>query len=1073
MTVKTVYPHTLSQSSGSNIQSFNNLSNLKNANSTYAKTGQIAKKSGTKKKPAAITAKNFKANIPAGCRINKVTVEYAADYEGNVSIGKPTINILNITGDNKKGKALTKSLTRTSVSWSGDHTKSNINSADFGVTISFPANTKDGTGYVKLKYIRIIIDYTVANFRITGKHVQGQYKDEEHLIQLTCSNVNKTKAGTNVNIQLPADLGYIKQESGEGYVTQNPGTPVSLVWHTEIGNKSSASVVLRVHPTTIGNKNIKLNETGSGHSSNFNMSVIEKPDTPTPGGDEPDNPVIDNNNSGITKFECLKVLKDEEIHISIDTSVFEETGITVFAFPVDANNEPIVTQDATPVLYWEDEFVQGWDWIARYISMFGDVVGTRFSVNTFNDQKFKSTEIGKYVIMFFEYGGSKVWSDYSSSTPTLRTFIEVIPPEDELTTLNGSLIKLASEELNRLGDGFVYTVQSWVKLITSEYYCRDWYKNFRIGVFNNRIEENIVTLASFGNFSNDSVTATLTLPDGAVDFAVSTEPEATISQSSNSVVFTKTDDNSNVNVLIDFLDSEDNVICTGEYLINFDDELVTVISNEYDPTDYSTLSYDTVIDNAAYWSNSLYAINTFENLEVDFAYDKRYPVYIITSGDYAEGDPINNSVEFTEPCIVESDVYNGREVNGNYPIPILSMVDDYAEEPSVIKLASFEESSHIIVYTPSLPEAYGTNDNVAIRGIEITADIDFTDDLILFAKLKIRHDNEYLIGNRSVVIDSNDDSLKIGGKYDTWGLNISELINLDELELELGITNILEETDATILLKNIQLTIYSNEITYQPYGIIIEDENVAWYGMDITNFEIPFGRKSETKYLNVEGTDTNIAYRQNIVGKDIKINFSLDGCDLEETTAQLQQLAKLFTNKRDELNAPIPKKIRFTHIPGKFFYFILEDTFDTDIAISDYKGSIEIYIPDGTAFDIEDTVTNVNGYVDGIASVNPIIVLTHVTDDQLTISEGVNNPNQVFKLNKENLTDTTINFDVTDTIIVNCINRECSLIKSDETELIDITEAVDFNSDWFKIQGEFEFTSENCVIQTVTYNTRS
>ena len=117
MSSKTLYPHTLSQSSGSNIQSFNNLANLKNSNATYAKTNKIAKKTGTKKKPASITAKNFQANIPAGSKINKVTVEYAADYEGDVSIGKPTLNILNIRGDNKQGKSLTKTLTKTSVTW--------------------------------------------------------------------------------------------------------------------------------------------------------------------------------------------------------------------------------------------------------------------------------------------------------------------------------------------------------------------------------------------------------------------------------------------------------------------------------------------------------------------------------------------------------------------------------------------------------------------------------------------------------------------------------------------------------------------------------------------------------------------------------------------------------------------------------------------------------------------------------------------------------------------------------------------------------------------------------------------
>lgn len=1075
MTVKTVYPHTISQSSGSNIQSFNNLANLKNNNDTYAKTGQIASKSGTRKKPASITAKNFKANIPSGSKINKVTVEYAADYEGNITIGKPTINILNIKGDNKNGKALTKTMTKTSVSWSGDHTIANMNSSDFGVKISFPANTKADIGYVKLKYIRIIIDYSTPNFAVSGKHIQGTYEKEEHLVKLTLSNVNKTKQGSNVNIQFPAGLGFIKQESGDGWVAINPtnlGSPASMIWNTGIGSKSSVSVVLRVYPTTHGNHKITLSETGSGHKSSFTFNAaepahIEHPEIPM---NTPEPQTVTNDEAEpttkITPTNIVQVGINEEFNVDLTFDDYEGDKVRLYAYTHDYTFDLNNAERTNKIQIYRASagaLTPGWyplNTYDTYNKLWPTPAAQSFENGLF-ENLFRIVNQGYYTILI-----------YSEDNETLLKKILISVKPNNISIPSMSIIRLKGEEIDRLGENIGYTVQSFMKLITSEPFARDWNNTFKLGVFNNRIEGNIESLVTFDDFENGAVTATLNLPDEAVSYNVQSDYDVTTVETDDTITFSVSDENKNVTVTINFLDSEENIVSTGEYFINFDDEDILIIENDYDPTDYETLTNIQIYQNAAYWCDILDVVNEFKSVVCEFIYNPNYPLYVIITGDTAEGNPQDNNIHFTEPCIIESDVYNGKEINGNYPVPILSMVND-AEQPSTIQLSSFEESTHVIVYHPELPEHYGTDDSMAIRGIEITADIDFTDDLILFAKLKIRHDNEYLTGNRSIVIDSNDNSLKIGGNYDTWGLNISELINLDELELELGVNNILEENDATILLKNIQLTIYSNEISYQPVGIMIGDENVAWYGMDVTNIEIPFGRNSETKYLNIEGTDTNVAYRQNIRGKEIKIHFNLDGCDLNETTAQVQQLAKLFTNERDELNAPIPKEIRFTHIPDKFFYYILEDTFDTDINISDYKGSITLVIPDGTAFDTENTVTNVNGYVEGIASVNPIIALTHITGNQLIISELVNNPNQVFKLNKENLSDTNIVFGVNDTIVINCINRECVLLKSDETETIDITEAVDFNSDWFKIQGEFEFKSENCVIQTVTYNTRS
>ena len=96
-----------------------------------------------------------------------------------------------------------------------------------------------------------------------------------------------------------------------------------------------------------------------------------------------------------------------------------------------------------------------------------------------------------------------------------------------------------------------------------------------------------------------------------------------------------------------------------------------------------------IYQNAAYWCNILDVVNEWKSVVCDFVYNPNYPLYVIITGDTAEGNPLYNNIQFTEPCIIESDVYNGQENNGNYPRPILSMVND-AEEPSNIQLSSFE-----------------------------------------------------------------------------------------------------------------------------------------------------------------------------------------------------------------------------------------------------------------------------------------------------------------------------------------------------------------------------------------------
>lgn len=1020
MTKITVYPHSLSQSSGSSIQSFNNLANLKNSKDTYAKTGQIASKSGTRKTPAAITAKNFKANIPTGSKINSVTVEYAADYEGTITIGKPTINILNITGENKKGKALTKTMTKTSVTWKGNHTIANMNSSDFGVKISFPANTKADVGYVKVKYIRIIIDYTAPNYRVTASKIAGVYTNDEFKIKVNASNVNKTPGTSNVTIQLPSGVSYKSKDSGDGSVTVSGS---KLTWKPGLSDKKvNASIILKLNITTNGNHNITFNESTTSHSASLNISTSEKPAPVIPTQDTPDvpddtpEPIIVKDEEALphaepTPTNVVQVRINEEF--SLDLSFENYSGSTVklytyfndYTFDIsdaemfgeETQSNPLWTCGRTnkilvyDTIYsqWTFRQLNAWDSYNQMWTHY-NLPLARFSSS---ENLFKITEKGYYTILI-----------YSNDGETLLKKILISVRSNTLTTPILSILKLTQEELDRLGDGIVYTVQSYMKLITNEPFVRDWGKNFKIGVFNN-INPNIDTTTE--------ITETV-VEDGD---EITVEPIET--------------------------------------------EIV-------DDTDYENLTNNQIYDYAEYWSNPLTVINEYSDVKCDFVYNQKYPVYIIITGDHAEGNPLYNTIQFTEPCVIESRVYNGHEPNGNFPVPILNLLEN--SDSSEISLKLFEKGNDLAIYQFPLHDDFSVTDTLAITGIEITGDIDYSDTVTLSAKL-CKPGGDF--HGRSIIINDSektedDDSFVIGGAYDLWGFNMVEIENLENWWVEFSLNNIFDNINdvSEVKFKNIQLTIYTNKVKSNFQKVYVEGQNVRHLGMFVTKANVPEGLLVDTKYTDIEGTDTNDAYRMNVKPKEIEIEFSVRGCDLQETTDMLRQLAKLFVNDRDELNRPIKKRLELSNYPDVYFLYLMNKPFDSDPTVAGYKSKLTLEIPDGTAFSKEDTVTSNVGLNRGLAKVNPIITFIP-TGDAVEITESVNL--QKFKITCKEWT-------VENIVEIDCINHKITILNYVDSEgnVIekDITSDGDINNDWFVLHKEYDFETDNCILQTVRFTER-
>lgn len=961
ITVKTLYPQRITQSNetGTNYREFNNLNNLKNDANSYARTGQIASKSGTHRRPSTLTCTKFQANIPEGSKINKITLEYEIAYEGNIAIGKPSIDILKITGANTKGKSLSKTVTKTTVSWTGNHIISNINHDDFGVKISFPENTKADVGYVKIKYIRLKIDYTAPNFTVTSSKLNNGYTNDVFRVQVTVQNKNKTSSSPDVNITLPNGVTY----TGTDHNGKITGSGSNLVWKPGLTSKTaSATTILLLQVTTNGNHTIKFKENITNHSNSINIKTTTKPSYPD--DDESGEGIDDDPNLEIYTVNTEPgedfYLDLSDNQITIPTDVIPDGVLVDLEFHLactDVSLQEHITHSSTPIT----------------------------DVTLQDIQEPYQLTTGKFAVYPLAFYYKVVnYSDHSTVyyTSNLRKYFINSQP-DPLPQVSYTILKPTQEELDRLKDSTVYIAQSYLKAVQNQEYLKYGPRDFCVGVFNN------------------------------------------------------------INPNID----------TSVY--DYDDEGNPVI---YDPTNYDTLTSEQIYNYAAYWSGRLTTPNTYESLTVEFPYDEDYPLYIIITGDYGgDSDVITGtSAKYTEPCIIEADVYNGWETNGNYPYPINSLLNaenDY----TTLTLGSFSSSQGVVFSDFDLSDLM--EENTVVKGLTLEFDVNMTDTLLVNSQLIAPGGKT---GERSIVVNSDEAHITIGGSNDRWGLLGSDFENLEQFEIVTTITNNYNtDTGAsTIEINNAVLTVYYNTYEATTVECFVEGENLNAYDFFLQDLKIPEGLETDTKTLNVDGTDLNSIYRQNIKEKTIEIEFSIDGCNIEESTQSFRELIKLFVNERTALNKPIPKRIEFSNYPDVYWEYVMEEAVDYSVTATSYTGKIKLTIPAGTAYNKEETSTGKTGRVSGLAKINPVITLVPLSDT-IGVEETIT---------EQNFNITYTNWDTNSTVIIDCSDRTVTLNK-DDTET-DLTAYVDINCDWFNIHDEFSFEENNCIIQSVTWRER-
>ena len=246
------------------------------------------------------------------------------------------------------------------------------------------------------------------------------------------------------------------------------------------------------------------------------------------------------------------------------------------------------------------------------------------------------------------------------------------------------------------------------------------------------------------------------------------------------------------------------------------------------------------------------------------------------------------------------------------------------------------------------------------------------------------------------------------------------------------------------------------------FGFTVDGESSRDYGFRVIEIHAPFSTNHEKSEYKVTGTDTTIINRLNIDSKEIKLKIAIDRCSYDEKIYLIDKLVEMFTNERElRSNKPIPKELIFENINDRQFPFVRVKEFDEEYKGANYYATITLDIPSGTSYAIDKTITGPTGAAPSTIVLSPDIFYFSDTVGEMVIYEE--------SLNQEFIVQSP-QIQVNDTIYLDTANRRVYVQK--QSGDVDITGSVDYNSQWFKIKGEYSFVSETGSITSVEYHLR-
>ena len=1103
--------------SGKKYREFKNLANINNTSSSYAVTnGKIGGKSTTWNRPSTITLKNFGFSIPEYEDITsiKITINHfiwnqtypsptIIDPSMLPNIGAPTIKLLN-TGSttlsqkigapgqtwNPSQSYVTEDVTTT---FTTNLDNKYVNSSAFGLTINYPANTNSMDGYLGIRFVSVTITTkkSAYTFNIQKTSINDIIVNETVSIKFTITNTNLTKYNPQILISLPSYiednttkfyLEYIDKESGDGTISK--GSDGNLYWNAGLNASSKTKTcTLKFNCLKMAN-NIFLTINESKYSlstlGKYTFNILDAPMTVS--------------HNELDSF----IVKGSDLTIKLTAIVpkfltLRKSCIITFTNceydSVDTEN-PNVTISENEIL-WNPDLIN---------NLTEDLV---FTINNISN-------ISENNIFNFSINTDDEGNLYNRD-------ILIIPINTGKPFY--TCLQLSDEEKNRMGDGYSYIVGSLMKInYEDDEELVDYGTNFRIGVYHQDpsiiffdecntdekstnyidshvsinyenqhkiIESNLNYLGEYyyahqfnnsdlislefiiyNNLNTDMENTSIIIGDKSYPLSYfNIDFDDDYQECKLRLEWDYYDDTRTDKVLSVYKDDEvycldDGITFITNKRVGFNVqnsilEISDIYINELDESKIYDNLYDKAYENCDNWSNWLEDYENVNRVTTNpVTFNSEYPFIIIFTGESINMSPIGKELVFSTPFVVENGTSKASTesapINGLYPLPIKNIITG---EDILINFNNNNTEEIILYDFKNLSNVIG--DEKAIIGITITVDVVSDEDVDIIAFIK-PEGVDYEESGRSIKVTSNElyqnPTVTLGGNFDDFGI---DFMNNKPEDFEVGL-KFSCRAETTITVSNINIEINYNVTEEDKVHCIVDDTDLRYYGFIITSLKVPFGVDTETSYLTIGGSDINKAYRMNIKEKEIEIKFRLEDCDIISSTEAMEEIAKIFTNKRDTMNKPIPKTISFNHFPNVYWNFINEESIDAEAEFVDYEGTIKLKVPDGTSYSINPEVTVNVGKIGGLARVKPIITLNNLTND-ITVTES--NTKQVFKCKSDT-------FYSNDELEINCQDRILYQYITPEN----IITGLYYNDDDDKLYEDSSLTQEVQLINRVPEN---
>ena len=453
------------------------------------------------------------------------------------------------------------------------------------------------------------------------------------------------------------------------------------------------------------------------------------------------------------------------------------------------------------------------------------------------------------------------------------------------------------------------------------------------------------------------------------------------------------------------------------------------------------------------------ATTKLEEQTVNFTYNSNEPLYIVWSHTYtADATGPYITVNFSEPILAESSVYKSVLDNTGISLkPVINTIlnSDYA----TAKLTNKAKQTNRTAIDEWQDGGLFDRD-ISILGMEVTFDYEVTHDCSVEAELYV---NGKLSGSRDILIYKGKGTGTVGSIYDLFGLSPSDLINRNDLcinpfEIRFFVSNPYM-AGFDVKIRNVVINIEYIQRSSCQYGFTLDGEYSKDYGIILSEVTHNRGTKNDKSLYHVEGTDETIVNRLNVDSKDIELSIALgNSCEYEDLRHIIDRIVELFTNDRYiHSNKPIPKRLVFDHMPDRYYEVVRVEDFDDEFDTQIYKAKIKLLVPQGTTYDLQETITGKHGYSPSSVTIRPYITYISNTAGYANIYEDISM--QSFTIHDTRITQgVTINID--------CENRRVYLGNED------ITEGVNYNSMWFRLRGEYDFNSETGNVVKVEYHVR-